>query len=158
MVIGIIFLIEGVIVRTSTFRVGSRWKTRTYALVRAVVASWCCSPLRVSFEVLDGNTLVSLEQYRWPDDTGSSTILTSKVSKKTIDARFIFRLEDQGLKEGLEKDWNLVFRFLFYFFLYCLLCYSVGGLESKYSCKLLTLWSNLFFIVVHVNVQDQNFL
>ena len=34
--------------------------------------------------------------------------------------------------------------FLSYFFLSCLLCFSIGCLESKYSCNFLALWPDVF--------------
>ena len=49
--------------------------------------------------------------------------------------------------------------FLSYFFLCCLLCSSVGGLESKYSYKLLILWPDVFLYGRRhslVNVQDRD--
>jgi len=88
-----------------------------------------------------------------------STILTSRVSKKTVDVRFCYCLRIKiRLKEERRRSSKLSLSCLLsYFFLSCVLCFSV---ESKYSCKLLVWWPDVFLCGRRhslVNVQDRVF-
>ena len=140
-VMGIIFLVEGIIVRTSSCRDISWWKPKNWITGSDGGIKWC-SPL----EAVSWNPW-----WRHHGSTCSSASFTSKVSKKTADVRCL-RTKSR-LEEGRRRRLNLsCSSFLSFLFLSCLLCSSVGGLESKHSCNFWFCGQICFFVVVDIHM------
>ena len=80
------------------------------------------------------------------------TILTKRVSYKTLDVIFLLLDEEKTrLKEGFRRSLKLSLSLSFLFLLFsCLLCYSVGIFEAKYSCK-------LFFLLEKYSHEEAHF-